>query len=44
MIRSKKIPPHSLPRQGLTMPIITHEKKLAQDVSSRVFYIEHGVI
>ncbi len=30
--------------QGLTMLIVTHEMKFARDVSSRVFYMDQGVI
>ena len=34
----------SLARQGLTMMIVTHEMKFAQDVSTRVFYMDQGEI
>jgi polar amino acid transport system ATP-binding protein len=30
--------------QGMTMLIVTHEMKFAQDVSSRVFYMDDGII
>jgi polar amino acid transport system ATP-binding protein len=30
--------------KGMTMLIVTHEMKVAQDVSSRVFYMDEGVI
>jgi polar amino acid transport system ATP-binding protein len=30
--------------QGMTMLIVTHEMRVAQDVSSRVFYMDEGVI
>ena len=33
-----------LASQGLTMLIVTHEMKFARDVSSRVFYMDQGVI
>ncbi len=33
-----------LASQGLTMMIVTHEMKFAQDVSTRVFYMDEGVI
>lgn len=33
-----------LARQGLTMLIVTHEMDFARDVSSRVFYLDEGVI
>ncbi len=33
-----------LASQGLTMMIVTHEMKFAQDVSTRVFYVDQGVI
>ena len=33
-----------LAAQGLTMMIVTHEMKFARDVSSRVFYMDQGVI
>lgn len=34
----------SLAKQGLTMIIVTHEMQFAREVSSRVFYIDQGVI
>ena len=34
----------NLAKQGLTMIIVTHEMKFARDVSSRVFYMDEGVI
>ncbi len=34
----------SLAGQGLTMLIVTHEMKFARDVSTRVFYMDSGVI
>ena len=33
-----------LAAQGLTMMIVTHEMKFARDVSTRVFYMDQGVI
>lgn len=33
-----------LARQGMTMMIVTHEMAFARDVSSRVFYMDEGVI
>ena len=33
-----------LATQGLTMLIVTHEMKFARDVSTRVFYMDQGVI
>lgn len=33
-----------LAAQGLTMVIVTHEMKFARDVSTRVFYMDQGVI
>lgn len=33
-----------LAQEGLTMMIVTHEMKFARDVSSRVFYMDDGVI
>ncbi|MCQ2914140.1 MAG: amino acid ABC transporter ATP-binding protein [Alphaproteobacteria bacterium] len=33
-----------LATQGLTMLIVTHEMKFARDVSSRIFYMDEGVI
>lgn len=34
----------SLAGQGLTMLIVTHEMKFARDVSTRVFYMDDGII
>ena len=34
----------SLSKQGLTMLIVTHEMKFARDISSRIFYMDEGVI
>ena len=34
----------NLATQGLTMLIVTHEMKFARDVSTRVFYMDQGVI
>ena len=34
----------SLAQKGLTMLIVTHEMKFAKDVSTRVFYMDEGVI
>ena len=33
-----------LAREGMTMMIVTHEMKFARDVSTRVFYMDEGVI
>lgn len=33
-----------LAKQGMTMLIVTHEMKFAQDVSTRIFYMDEGVI
>ena len=33
-----------LARQGMTMAIVTHEMKFARDVSSRIFFMNDGVI
>ncbi len=33
-----------LAEQGLTMLIVTHEMKFARDVSTRVFYMDEGVV
>lgn len=33
-----------LAKQGMTMAIVTHEMSFARDVSSRVFYMDQGVI
>lgn len=34
----------NLAKQGLTMLIVTHEMQFARDVSTRVFYMDEGVI
>ena len=34
----------NLAKQGLTMLIVTHEMRFARDVSTRVFYMDEGVI
>lgn len=34
----------SLAQQGMTMLIVTHEMRFARDVSSRIFYMDQGVI
>ncbi len=34
----------SLAKKGVTMMIVTHEMQFAKDVSSRVFYVDHGEI
>lgn len=34
----------SLAQKGMTMLVVTHEMKFAHDVSSRVFYMDEGVI
>ncbi len=34
----------SLAEQGLTMLIVTHEMKFARDVSTRVFYMDEGIV
>ena len=34
----------NLASQGLTMLIVTHEMKFARDVSTRIFYMDQGVI
>jgi len=33
-----------LAREGMTMMIVTHEMRFARDVSSRVFYMDEGII
>ncbi len=33
-----------LAKEGMTMMIVTHEMKFARDVSSRIFYMDEGVI
>lgn len=35
---------NSLAKAGLTMLIVTHEMKFARDVSTRVFYMEQGIV
>ncbi len=34
----------NLAKQGLTMLIVTHEMKFARDISTRIFYMDQGVI
>lgn len=34
----------NLAKQGLTMLIVTHEMKFAKDISTRIFYMDEGVI
>lgn len=34
----------SLAQQGMTMVIVTHEMRFARDVSTRIFYMDQGVI
>ncbi len=34
----------NLSKQGLTMLIVTHEMKFARDISTRIFYMDEGVI
>jgi len=34
----------SLARQGMTMAIVTHEMNFAKDVSTRIFYMDEGII
>lgn len=34
----------NLAKEGLTMVIVTHEMKFARDVSTRVFYMDQGVV
>ena len=34
----------ALAREGMTMMIVTHEMRFARDVSTRVFYMDEGVI
>ena len=34
----------SLAKQGMTMAIVTHEMNFARDVSSRIFYMDEGVV
>ena len=33
-----------LVEQGMTMMVVTHEMKLARDISSRIFYMDEGII
>ena len=35
---------HQLAREGMTMLVVTHEMAFARDVSSRVVYMNQGVI
>ena len=34
----------SLAKQGMTMAIVTHEMNFAKDVSTRIFYMDEGII
>ena len=34
----------SLAKQGMTMMIVTHEMRFARDVSTRIFYMDEGII
>jgi polar amino acid transport system ATP-binding protein len=34
----------TLAQQGMTMIIVTHEMRLARDVSTRIFYMDQGII
>ena len=34
----------SLAQQGMTMVIVTHEMRFARDVSSRIFYMDQGLV
>lgn len=34
----------SLAKQGMTMIVVTHEMRFARDVSSKVFYMDQGII
>jgi len=34
----------SLAKQGMTMAIVTHEMSFAKDVSTRIFYMDEGII
>ncbi|HWQ75426.1 MAG TPA: amino acid ABC transporter ATP-binding protein [Syntrophomonas sp.] len=34
----------NLAKEGLTMVIVTHEMKFARDVSTRVFYMDQGIV
>lgn len=34
----------NLARQGMTMLVVTHEMKFARDVSTRIFYMDEGII
>jgi polar amino acid transport system ATP-binding protein len=33
-----------LAKEGMTMAIVTHEMKFARDVSSRIFYMDQGIV
>ncbi len=35
---------HSLAQRGMTMLVVTHEMRFARDISSRIFYMDEGVI
>jgi len=35
---------HNLATQGMTMLIVTHEMKFAHDVSTRIFYLDQGIV
>lgn len=35
---------HSLAQKGMTMLVVTHEMRFARDISSRIFYMDEGVI
>ena len=34
----------SLKEKGMTMMIVTHEMKFARDISTRIFYMDQGLI
>ena len=34
----------TLAKQGMTMVIVTHEMRFARDVSSRIFYMDQGIV
>ena len=34
----------TLAKQGMTMVIVTHEMRFASDVSTRIFYMDQGVV
>ena len=34
----------SLAKQGMTMMIVTHEMRFARDVSTRIFYMDEGIV